>query len=80
MSVETVGGYEFRTLKKTVPDVENEWKECTFYRTSIAHDRQKLREWCRNRFGEPKYQGDYWVVYSFIILSEKAFMLWKLST
>ncbi len=67
-------------LKKTIQDpVTGEWKTVTFYRMTLSNKKpSKIETWCSEKYGSPRYLGNYWIMYGFIILSEEAYMLWEL--
>lgn len=67
-------------IKKKIA-VDGIWEDRQFIRIPIGPERLgpgKLEKWCRERYKEPKYLGNWFKVSGFIILDEKTYVHWKL--
>jgi hypothetical protein len=53
----------------------NQWEEHKFYR---LYGDSKLEDWCKEKFGQPQYQGSWFRISRYIVLNEKTYMFWKL--
>jgi hypothetical protein len=71
---------QVQKIKKKI-QVGHEWEDRIFIRIPIGSDRYgpgELEKWCRERYKEPKYLGNWFKVSGYIVLDEKTYVHWKL--
>lgn len=76
-----VGPNDFVKTKKKIWQ-DNEWVDKTFIRL-LPKDYNKyngseMENWCRQHYGEPKFQGAWYKVSGYILMDEKTYVHWKL--
>lgn len=69
-----------RQIKKKIA-VDGIREDRTFIRIPLGTNVRgpsELEKWCRERYKEPKYLGNWFMVAGYIILDEKTYVHWKL--
>ena len=76
-----VGPNDFHKTKKKVWE-NNEWVDKTFVRIlpkdHNAYGGSEMEKWCRQHYGEPKFQGPWYKVSGYILMDDKTYVHWKL--
>lgn len=76
-----VGPNDFVKTKKKIWE-DNTWVDKTFIRLMPKdhnkYDGSEMEHWCRQHYGEPKFQGPWYKVSGYILMDEKTYVHWKL--
>ena len=72
---------DFVKTKKKVCE-NNECVDKTFIRLLPkdynAYGGSEMEKWCRQHYGEPKFQGPWYKVSGYILMDDKTYLHWKL--
>ena len=76
-----VGPNDFHKTKKKIWQ-DNEWVDKTFIRflpkDYNAYGGSEMEKWCRQHYGEPRFQGPWYKVSGYILMDDKTYVHWKL--